>query len=120
MSSITSDVRPLPGGVGLPSRIVSWIPVAAPIALAITIIILRVQLGQTKFLYDGTLIVLALVCYLFAALIGLIEMYADKSVLGRWGLWMAASASSGSAGSSATSRSQTSTTCRSPSRWARA
>jgi cytochrome c-type biogenesis protein CcsB len=91
MSSITSDVRPLPGGVSLPSRLASWIPVAAPIALAIAIVVMRVQFGQTKFLYDGTLIVLALVCYLFAALIGLIEMYADKSVLGRWGLWMAAS-----------------------------
>jgi cytochrome c-type biogenesis protein CcsB len=92
LSTVSSaDVRVLPSGPSLSERVTSWIPVAAPIAVAILIVFLRVQFGQTKFLYDGTLIVLALVCYLFAAVIGLIEMYADKSVLGRWGLWMAAS-----------------------------
>jgi len=92
MSTISpASVRDLPGGQSLSSRVASWIPVAAPLALAVLIVFMRVQVGQTKFLYDGTLIVLALVCYLFAAVIGLIEMYAEQSVLGRWGLWMAAS-----------------------------
>jgi cytochrome c-type biogenesis protein CcsB len=94
MSSFSpADVRALPGGGGLPlsTRIVSWLPVAAPLAIAGVIIFLRAQVGETRFLYDGSLIVLALICYLFAAVIGLIEMYADKSVLGKWGLVMAAS-----------------------------
>lgn len=91
MSSVSTDIRALPGGDGLPARIKSWLPVAAPIALALVIVFLRVQVGHTRFLDDGALIVLALICYLFAAVIGLIEMYADKSVLGRWGIWMAAS-----------------------------
>lgn len=92
MSSISpADVRALPGGSPLPARIASWMPVAAPITIALVIVFLRVQMGETRFLYDGSLIVLALVCYLFAAVIGLIEMYADKSILGRWGLWMASS-----------------------------
>ncbi len=90
MSSVSTDIRALPGD-GLPARVKSWLPVAAPIAIALVIVFLRVQVGHTKFLDDGALIVLALICYLFAAVIGLIEMYADKTVLGRWGIWMAAS-----------------------------
>ena len=61
-----------------------------PILAALLIVYARLQFGETKFLYDGSLIVLALICYLFAAIIGLMELYADRQVLGRWGLWMAA------------------------------
>ena len=93
MSSFSpADVRVLPGGgVSPAARFASWLPVAAPIAIGIALVFLRVQLGEGRFLNDGALIVLALVCYLFAAVIGLVEMYADKSLLGKWGLWMAAS-----------------------------
>ncbi len=93
MSTISRiDVHNLPSGSEpLSARLTGWLPVAIPIALAATIVFLRVQFGETRFLYDGTLIVLALVCFLFASVIGLIEMYADKSVLGRWGLLMASS-----------------------------
>jgi cytochrome c-type biogenesis protein CcsB len=93
MSSITpADVRSLRGGGLAPvDRVKSWLPVAIPVAVALALVALRVQVGHTKFLDDGALIVLALICYLFAAIIGCIEMYAERSVLGRWGLWMAAS-----------------------------
>ena len=47
-------------------------------------------MGETSFLYDGTLIVLAIISYSFAAVIGLIELYASQTILGRWGLWLAA------------------------------
>ena len=93
MSSVGRlDIHNLPAkSEPLSAQIKAWLPVAIPVALAVTIVVLRVQFGETRFLYDGTLIVLALVCYLFAAVIGLIELYADKSVLGRWGIVMASS-----------------------------
>jgi cytochrome c-type biogenesis protein CcsB len=90
MSTISPvEIRDITPSVSLSSRVASWLPVAAPIALALVIIAMRAQIGETRFLYDGSLIVLALICYLFAAVIGLVELYADRSVLGRWGLWMA-------------------------------
>jgi cytochrome c-type biogenesis protein CcsB len=91
MSTISpAEVRGVPS-VSVSSRVMSWLPVAVPIAVALVIIFARAQVGETRFLYDGSLIVLALVCYLFAAVIGLIELYADKAILGRWGYVMAAS-----------------------------
>jgi cytochrome c-type biogenesis protein CcsB len=93
MSTISPvDVRILPGrNLGPTARVLDWAPVAVPILAGLLVVYARLQIGETKFLYDGSLIVLALICYLFAAIIGLIEMYADKQMLGRWGLWMAAS-----------------------------
>jgi len=91
VSSI-SQVNALPGSKpGIKSDISQWIPVAAPILGALLVVFLRVTMGQTSFLYDGTLIVLAVIAYSFAAVIGLIELYADQTVLGRWGLWLASS-----------------------------
>jgi cytochrome c-type biogenesis protein CcsB len=46
-------------------------------------------MGETSFLYDGTLIVLAVISYSFAAVIGLVELYASQSIMGRWGIWLA-------------------------------
>lgn len=93
MSTISPvDVRVLPGrNLGPVARLLEWAPVAIPILAALLIVYARLQFGETKFLYDGSLIVLALICYLFAAIIGLMELYADQQMLGRWGLWMAAS-----------------------------
>lgn len=91
MSSITPvDVGMIHGRkIGPTDRLFEWAPVAIPILAAVLIVIARLQIGHTKFLDDGSLIVLALICYLFAAVIGLMEMYADRQVLGRWGLWLA-------------------------------
>jgi len=71
------------------SRIKEWIPLAAPIIGALIIVFLRVKVGETSFLYDGTLIVLAVISYSFAAVIGLLELYASQSIMGRWGIWLA-------------------------------
>lgn len=93
MSTISPvDVRILPGrNLGPAARVFEWAPVAVPLMAALLIVWARLEFGETKFLYDGSLIVLALICYLFAAIIGLMELYADRQMLGRWGLWMAAS-----------------------------
>lgn len=93
MSSISpADLRAMPeGNLNFSSRLLSWAPVAIPIAAALLIVVLRVRMGETQFLYDGTLVVLALIAYLIASIIGLVEMYADQSLLGRWGLVVASS-----------------------------
>ncbi len=98
MSTISPvDVRVLPGrNLGPAARLLEWAPVAVPIIAALLVVYARLQFGEPSFLpkdvhLDGALIILALICYLFAAIIGLMELYADRQVLGRWGLWMAAS-----------------------------
>ena len=88
--STVSQVHPLhTSDSNLRSQLKEWIPLAAPILGALFIVFLRVKVGETSFLYDGTLIVLAIISYSFAAVIGLIELYASQTILGRWGLWLA-------------------------------
>lgn len=67
----------------------SYLPAFLPIIGAGLLLAQRIQSGPTKFLDDGALIVLALLCYITAAALHLTNLYAPMSNLHRLGLWVA-------------------------------
>ena len=67
----------------------SYLPAFLPFMGAALILMQRIQSGPTKFLDDGALIVLALLCYITAAALHLTNLYAPMSNLHRLGLWVA-------------------------------
>jgi cytochrome c-type biogenesis protein CcsB len=64
-----------------------YLPALLPIAGAGLMLFERIQSGPTKFLDDGALIVLALLCYITAAAMHLTNLYAPLTNLHRLGLW---------------------------------
>ncbi len=67
----------------------SYLPAFLPLIGAGLMLAQRIQSGPTKFLDDGALIVLALLCYITAAALHLTNLYAPMSNLHRLGLWTA-------------------------------
>jgi cytochrome c-type biogenesis protein CcsB len=67
-------------------RLMSFLPVAAPIALALVFILLRLKLGEHGFLYEGALTMLALICYMSAAVLLVTNLFVKENVLSRLGL----------------------------------
>jgi cytochrome c-type biogenesis protein CcsB len=60
-----------------------WLAVGGPLFLAA----LRVNTGGASFMSDGALMMLALACYLLAAVFYLTNLYAPSSVAEKLGLW---------------------------------
>ena len=70
-----------------PSRLLTYLPTILPLIGAGLVLAERIQSGPAKFLDDGALIVLALLCYITAAAMHLTNLYAPLSNLHRLGLW---------------------------------
>lgn len=66
----------------------TYIPAAAAVGGAFVMLGLRLQLGES-FISDGALMMLALACYLFAALFQLTNLYAPSDMAQKIGLWSA-------------------------------
>jgi cytochrome c-type biogenesis protein CcsB len=66
----------------------TYIPAVAAIGGAFVMLGLRLQLGD-RFISDGALMMLALACYLFAALFQLTNLYAPSDMAQKIGLWSA-------------------------------
>src|SRR5688572_22447536 len=66
----------------------SYLPAIAAIVGAFIVLGLRLTLGEA-FISDGALMMLALACYIFAALFQLTNLYAPSEMARRIGLWSA-------------------------------
>src|SRR5687767_11710801 len=66
----------------------SYFPAGIAIAGAFVVLGLRLQLGE-RFISDGALMMLALACYIFAALFHLTNLYAPSDMARKIGLWSA-------------------------------
>lgn len=66
----------------------SYAPAAIAIVGALLMLALRLQLGD-RFISDGALMMLALACYIFAALFHLTNLYAPSDMARKIGLWSA-------------------------------
>src|ERR1051325_4813764 len=71
------------------SRLRSFLPAILAVAGALLMVGLRVKLGGGHFISDGALMMLALACYLTAAVFHLMNLYAPSEMAQKVGLWTA-------------------------------
>src|SRR5919199_2819154 len=71
------------------SALVSYLPTVLAVGGAALLALLRVQAGGAHFISDGALMMLALACYLTAAVFHLTNLYAPAPFFQRLGLWAA-------------------------------
>jgi cytochrome c-type biogenesis protein CcsB len=69
--------------------ILSYMPALLPIVGAILMLLARRQMGYGNFIDDGALLVIALLCYIFAAAMHLTDLFAPIQGLQRVALWTA-------------------------------
>jgi cytochrome c-type biogenesis protein CcsB len=67
----------------------SFLPAILAIGGSILLVLLRIQLGGQHFISDGGLMLLALACYLTAAVFHLTNLYAPSEMAQKVGLWLA-------------------------------
>src|SRR4051812_25663405 len=67
----------------------SFLPAILAIGGSILLALLRLQLGGQHFISDGGLMLLALACYLTAAVFHLTNLYAPSEMAQKAGLWLA-------------------------------
>src|SRR5215212_470333 len=79
-SSTISDAR---------SPFGSYLPAILAVAGSLLMVGIRIQLGGERFISDGALMMLALACYLTAAVFHLMNLYAPSEIAQRVGLWTA-------------------------------
>lgn len=65
----------------------SYLPAALPVAGALLMLLLRIQLGGEHFISDTALMMLALAGYLIGGVFLLVNLYAPSSMAQRVGLW---------------------------------
>nr|MBA2736854.1 hypothetical protein [Pyrinomonadaceae bacterium] len=74
------------------SNIASWtsyLPAIMAIVGSVLMLGLRLQTGAAGFISDGALMMIALACYLLAALFQLTNLYAPSEMAQKIGLWTA-------------------------------
>lgn len=69
------------------SSLKSYLPAIVAVSGAILMALLRAQIGGAYFISDGALMMLALACYLTAAVFLLMNLYAPSKMAERVGLW---------------------------------
>lgn len=72
-----------------PSSWTSYLPAILAILGSLGMLLLRIEIGQ-RFISDGALMMIALACYIFAALFQLTNLYAPSEMARKIGLWTAA------------------------------
>jgi ABC-type transport system involved in cytochrome c biogenesis permease subunit len=65
----------------------SYLPSALAVGGAVALTLLRIQVGGERFIGDVSLMMIALACYLTAAVFHLTNLYAPSSLFRRVGLW---------------------------------
>src|SRR5687768_9334793 len=65
----------------------SYIPFALAILGSIALLFLRISAGGASFISDGALMMLALACYLIAAVFYLTNLYAPSNYAEKLGMW---------------------------------
>jgi len=66
----------------------SYLPAILPVVGGLLMMLLRTQIGGEHFISDGALMMLALACYLTAAVFLLTNLYAPSRMAERLGLWL--------------------------------
>jgi ABC-type transport system involved in cytochrome c biogenesis permease subunit len=90
-----SEVLKQPAVVGAPglgwknSPLRSYLPAALAVVGAVALTLLRMQVGGERFIGDVSLMMIALACYLGAAVFHLTNIYAPSSLFQNLGLWFA-------------------------------
>ncbi|MCA1635190.1 MAG: cytochrome c biogenesis protein [Acidobacteria bacterium] len=69
------------------STLLSYMPAILAVGGAVALTLLRIQLGGERFISDGALMMLALACYMTAAVFHLTNLYAPSSLFQKVGLW---------------------------------
>ena len=69
------------------SSVRSFIPFGLAVFGSIAFLIIRIYAGGTNFISDGALMMLALACYLTAAVFYLTNLYAPSAIAERLGMW---------------------------------
>ena len=69
--------------------ILNYLPALLPIVGMILMVLARRQMGAGNFIDDGSLIVIALLCYIIAAALHLTDLYAPMQGLQKVALWTA-------------------------------
>src|ERR671926_560925 len=69
------------------SSLTSYLPAALALGGAVALTLLRFYAGGQGFISDGALMMLALACYLLAAVFHLTNLYAPSSLFQKLGLW---------------------------------
>src|SRR5256714_5151922 len=69
----------------------AYMPAVLAVAASLLMLILRIQFGGAHFIADSGLMLLALACYLTAAVFHLTNLYAPSTTAQRFGLWLATS-----------------------------
>jgi len=69
------------------SAVASYLPAALSLGGAVGLTLLRFYAGGSYFISDGALMMLALACYLLAAVFHLTDLYAPSTLFQRLGLW---------------------------------
>src|SRR5215218_74690 len=69
------------------SSFTSYLPAAVALGGAVALTLLRFYSGGQSFISDGALMMLALACYLLAAVFHLTDLYAPSALFQRLGLW---------------------------------
>lgn len=86
-----SEVLKQPALISEPKRksfsLVSYLPAIFAIGGSALLVLLRIQVGGQHFISDGALMMLALACYLTAAVFHLTNLYAPSNVAQKLGLW---------------------------------
>jgi cytochrome c-type biogenesis protein CcsB len=70
----------------VPAKLFGLWPVFAPIAMALALILARMELGPRAFLYEGALTMLALVSYISAAVLLVTNLFVKDRFLARLGI----------------------------------
>ncbi|MDT7543478.1 MAG: hypothetical protein QOE33_3382 [Acidobacteriota bacterium] len=78
-----------PNGETDGSTFVSYLPTVLAVGGAVLLALLRVRASGEHFISDGALMMLALACYLTAAVFHLTNLYAPAPLFQRLGLWAA-------------------------------
>jgi len=65
----------------------SFVPFAIAIFGSITLLLLRINVGGASFISDGALMMIALACYLTAAVFYLTNLYAPSNYAEKLGMW---------------------------------
>src|SRR5215213_3275078 len=80
-------IRVLPEVEIKASSFASYLPTALALGGAVALTVLRFYAGGQSFISDGALMMLALACYLLAAVFHLTDLYAPAPLFQRLGLW---------------------------------
>jgi ABC-type transport system involved in cytochrome c biogenesis permease subunit len=76
-------------GLNLKETFRSYLPAILAIGGSLLMVLLRIQVGGNHFMSDGALMMLALACYLTAAVFHLTNLYAPSNWAMRLGIWLA-------------------------------